>query len=74
MMDRELTKEEIELLIKRVKRRISRLELWLYQSKFNENAKYGAELKHLRKLKSDLVTAKKIKIYCEGKVEWLDGN
>ena len=74
MINRELTKEEIDLLIKRVKSRISRLELWLYQNKFKENSKYGAELEHLRKLKSDLVTAKRVRIYCKGnKVEWLDG-
>lgn len=52
-----LTEEEISNLIVRVTRRISRLELWLYQDKFNNTSKYANELEILRKLKPKLVAA-----------------
>lgn len=52
-----LTKNEISNLIIRVTRRISRLELWLYQDKFNNTSKYANELEILRNLKSKLVAA-----------------
>lgn len=54
-MQIDLTKEEISNLIVRITRRISRLELWLYQDKFHNGSKYSNELEILRKLKPKLV-------------------
>ena len=51
----DLSSEEISNLINRVVKRISRLELWLYHSKFSDASKYGEELETLRKLKIKLI-------------------